>query len=87
MQPDDIETLYAYARGDRAETMDTGLEDREQKMVRFVVNAVQQPRPATTEQLDELRAEGWSDKDIFDALSHGAGMVATSLIDTTFRTR
>ncbi|MFV0348627.1 MAG: carboxymuconolactone decarboxylase family protein [Halodesulfovibrio sp.] len=87
MQPDDIETLYAYAKGDRTETTDSGLEDREQKMVRFVVNAVQQPKPATAEQLAELRAEGWSDKDIFDALSHGAGMVATSLIDTTFRIR
>lgn len=87
MTPSDIETLYAYAEGSRTETMDSGLEDREQKLVRFVISAVQDPKSVNDDQLAALRAEGWSDKDIFDALCHGANMVSAAIIDSAFRTR
>jgi hypothetical protein len=38
------------------------------------------PADATGERIDSLRSIGWTDKDIYDALTHGAGMIAQSAI-------
>lgn len=83
----DIDAMYNYAEGYNAETLDSGLEDRELKLVRFVVMAVKQPETVATNDIETLRIEGWSDRDIFDALAHGANMASASIIDTAFRKR
>ncbi len=82
----EVEDLYAVASND-APLSEAGLEDREQKLVRFVLLVVETPEAVTGPMLDDLRAEGWSDQDILEAVMHGANMSTVALVDRAFRLR
>ena len=60
------------------------LEDKEQAMLVFVTKALKAPNAVTQADVDVLRALGWADADIYDALMHGANMVASSLVFNSF---
>jgi hypothetical protein len=51
-------------------------------MLLFVLRATQ-GTPATADDIAQLEAAGWNDTDIYDALAHGASMVATDIIFNT----
>ncbi len=61
----------------------TSLNDKDKKMLIFMVDATRNPKKVDKAQIDELRKLGWSDKDIFDGLKMSTQMVAmTLLVDT-----
>lgn len=60
------------------------LEKRERDLLSFVVRAVDDPEQTTGRDLDSLRAEGWTDGDIFDALAQGVGMIDHNIFMRVF---
>jgi len=61
------------------------LEDKDRAMLEFVVKAVKEPASTTKADVDGLHALGWTDQDIFDALSHGANMVSAGIAFTALK--
>jgi alkylhydroperoxidase family enzyme len=61
------------------------LDEEETAMLLFVIKAIKAPKSIESKDVDELRAMGWSDRDIFDAVSHGARAVATNIIFDAFK--
>ena len=60
------------------------LTDNENAMLSFVVNSVKKSQKADVNELNALRAMGWEDCDLLDALQHGARMSAIDIIFNTF---
>ncbi|MFZ5451885.1 MAG: hypothetical protein ACOZF2_08470 [Thermodesulfobacteriota bacterium] len=60
------------------------LEDFQKELVLFVLKAVKTPEQVTQAEVEKLRELGWSDQNIFDAVYHGASMVAMSLMFKAF---
>ena len=46
----------------------------------FVAKALKAPKSVSQADIDALRAEGWADSDILDALMHGAHMRTNAAI-------
>jgi alkylhydroperoxidase family enzyme len=61
------------------------LEDNERAMLTFVLKAIKTPDDATQEDVDQLHEMGWTDRDILDALAHGANMIGSSILMKTFK--
>lgn len=61
------------------------LDDKQKALLLFVLNACDNPHSVTGEDLDRLRALGWNDRDILEAVAHGARMVGTNIIFDTFK--
>jgi len=61
------------------------LEDREKAMLLFVLKATAEPKEVTSSDLEKLRSMGWADRDVFDAVAHGARAVATNIIFDAFK--
>lgn len=58
--------------------------EKENKMLTFAVKSVKNSTKADVNELNALRALGWEDADILDALQHGARMSAIDIIFNTF---
>ena len=61
------------------------LPKREIALLKLVVKAVQNAHSVNANDLDELREMQWGDKDILDAVNHGARMLATDILFNTFK--
>ncbi|MEW5770132.1 MAG: hypothetical protein AB1831_07165 [Pseudomonadota bacterium] len=61
------------------------LEERDKAMLLAVLKAVEAPKSVTAEDLERLRALGWEDGDIVDAMFHGARNVAIDIMFNTFK--
>lgn len=61
------------------------LNDKDKSMLLLVLKAVRTPQLIKKEDLNHVHAKGWSDKDIFDAVSHGARNVASDIIFNAFK--
>jgi hypothetical protein len=75
---DDIKQIEA----DPAKSL---LEKKESAMLAFVVKAVKEPSSVKTEEIQDLKAMGWEDKDLVDALAHGANMVDHAIMMEVFQ--
>jgi len=75
--PADLDNLRAGAQ-------ETILEDRETAVLRFVLQAVDNPGAATDAGLAPLRAAGYTDADLLDALAHAGTMLTYTLLFKTF---
>jgi len=64
----------------KADPSTAPLEEREQTMLAFVARALKTPKSVSQADVDALRTEGWSDSDIFDALAHGANVIANAAV-------
>ena len=64
----------------KADPSTAPLEDNEQAMLVFVAKALRAPKSTSRADVDALRAQGWTDSDIFDALAHGANMLASAAV-------
>jgi alkylhydroperoxidase family enzyme len=62
-----------------------GLPEKDQAMLTLVVKAVQSPEDVQQDDIDKVRNLGWSDSDIFDAVFHGANMVAAGIAFNAFK--
>ncbi len=78
MEDEDIEKVVS-----QPET--APIEDKDKAMLLFVLKALQTPEEASQEDVDKLHEMGWTDSDIFDAVFHGAGMIAPSFLMKAFK--
>ena len=61
------------------------LEEKDKAMLLFVLKAIKSPDAVDKADVDGLHGLGWTDKDIFDAVHHGAGMIAPSVMMAAFK--
>jgi len=54
-------------------------------MLLLVLKAVKSPETVQPSDVDSLRKLGWNDKDIFDAVAHGMGMIGPSKMFKAFK--
>ena len=82
---------YMVVNGDRIRVCakrnpaDSALSDQDKAMLLFVLKATKTPKAVNTGDLDALRAMGWTDRDILDAVNHGARNVAVDILFNTFK--
>jgi uncharacterized peroxidase-related enzyme len=61
------------------------LDDKEKALLKLVVKATKDPHSVVAADIEQLKALGWSEQDVFDAVAHGARSVATNIIFDTFK--
>ncbi len=61
------------------------LEGKENQLLAFVVQAVTKPDTITKGEFEKLKDLGWTDRDIFEAVNHGADMVSSSILMKAFQ--
>ena len=61
------------------------LEEKDSAMLTFVVKAVKDPSSVKAEEIKKLKEMGWEDKDLVDALAHGANMIDHSIMMEVFQ--
>ncbi|HEX8987367.1 MAG TPA: hypothetical protein VF816_05355 [Rhodocyclaceae bacterium] len=61
------------------------LPEKDKAMLQFVLKATRAPKTVAPADLDALRALGWNDGEIFDAVNHGARNVAVDILFNTFK--
>ena len=61
------------------------LPEKDKAMLLFVLKATRTPKTVVPQDLDVLRALGWTDRDIFDAVNHGARNIAADILFNTFK--
>lgn len=62
------------------------LDDKEKALLKFVVNTLREPEETKDADIAALRALGWADSDIFDALWRGAGMISAGILFNALKT-
>lgn len=61
------------------------LPEKDKAMLLLVLKATSNPKQVQQSDLDQLRALGWKDGDILDAVSHGARNVAADIVFNAFK--
>lgn len=61
------------------------LPEKDKAMLLLVLKATQAPKSVEKADLDQLRALGWNDGEIMDAVYHGARNVAADIVFNTFK--
>lgn len=61
------------------------LGDRDKAMLLFVMKAVTTAVDVSQDDVDDLKAMGWTEKDIFEATHQGADMVRHGILFKTFK--
>jgi alkylhydroperoxidase family enzyme len=64
----------------RANPEKAPLEESQKELVLFVLKAVKTPEKVKKADVEKLHELGWTDRNIFDAVYHGALMVAMSIM-------
>jgi hypothetical protein len=61
------------------------LDDKDRAMLAFVAKAVESPDSVTQDDMDQLHALEWTDRDILDAMAHAASIISASVLMKTFK--
>lgn len=61
------------------------LDDRDKAMLLFVLKATRTPLEVGTADINKLKALGWAESDILDAVVHGARNMAADIVFNTFK--
>lgn len=61
------------------------LEDHERAMLDFVVRSLQDPASVGVDDVKNLKAMGWDDRDLVDALSQGVSMQGAAIMMQVFQ--
>jgi alkylhydroperoxidase family enzyme len=69
----------------KADPRQAPVSDKEKPLLLFVLAATKDPHAVTADQIGALRNLGWTERDIFDALAHGARAVATNILFDAFK--
>lgn len=69
----------------RADFRSSPLADEEKILLGLVLKSVRDSNSVTPLDLEDVRAAGWSDRDILDAVYHGARMVAGDIMMNAFK--
>ncbi|MBF0261038.1 MAG: hypothetical protein HQL97_04235 [Magnetococcales bacterium] len=76
-----LEAIEA-ARRDPAQAL---LPESELGLLQLVLKATEHPLRVTGEDLEAMRGLGWSDRDVLDAIHHGANNAAADIIYNTYK--
>lgn len=71
--------------GIKADPSTAPLEEKEKALLLFVLKMVKDSNSIVAEDLEKLRALGWSDGEILDGAYHGANQVASDMILNAFK--
>jgi alkylhydroperoxidase family enzyme len=69
----------------RTDPRQARLDEKDRAMLVFVHRAVTAPEDVEASDLDRLRGLGWTDPDIYDAVSYGANMVSSGILFHAFK--
>ncbi len=69
----------------RADFMNSPLTDKEKTLLALILKAVKDASSVNAEDIDGARAAGWNDGEIFEAVHHGARMVAGDILINAFK--
>ncbi len=69
----------------KADPSQAKLEDKDKAMLLYVLKVTQDPALSEKADIDALRGLGWEDRDIFDAVQHGLGMVSAGMAFKIFK--
>ena len=69
------------------DTASAPVEAREQRLLALVLRAMSNPEGIANHDVEALRADGWSDADIFDAVYLGVMMISTGFLARIFDER
>jgi alkylhydroperoxidase family enzyme len=69
----------------RANFRDSPLSDKEKMLLGLVLKATRDSNSVTALDIEAARSAGWSDRDILDAVNHGARMIAADIIINAFK--
>jgi alkylhydroperoxidase family enzyme len=69
----------------RADFKASPLTDKEKTMLGLVLKATRDALGVTAQDLATVRAAGWNDTEILDAVNHGARMVASDILISAFK--
>ncbi|MBI5251146.1 MAG: hypothetical protein HY912_16785 [Desulfomonile tiedjei] len=72
-------------QGARTDPEKAPLGEKDKAMLLFVLKATDEPHAVASSDVDKLRALGWANADIFDAVAHGARAVGTNIIFDAFK--
>jgi hypothetical protein len=61
------------------------LEEKENALLAFVVRAVRQPGAGYAEEIKKLKAMGWEERDLVDALAQGVSMIDHAVMMEAFQ--
>ena len=61
------------------------LTKEENILLKFVITSIKNPHAVDKNIINELKEQNWNDKDIIDALNHGARMYATDILFNSFK--
>ncbi len=61
------------------------LEESDKAMLVFVIRAMQKPDAITAEDISNLQALGWDDRDMIDALAQGVSMIDHAIMMQVFQ--
>lgn len=61
------------------------LEENETAMLVFVIKAMKTPGSTTAEDITELKAVGWDEKEMVEALAQGVGMIDHAIMMEAFQ--
>ncbi|WP_298139446.1 hypothetical protein [Acidiferrobacter sp.] len=75
----------AQVAATKADPTTAPLTDKDRAMLLFVLKAMATAHAADKPDLDRLRALGWADGDILDAVAHGARNTAADIVFNTFK--
>ena len=59
--------------------------EKDKALLRFVTKAMKDPDSTNVGDIEQLKGLGWTDQDIFDAMSMAANMVTSSILFRTFK--
>jgi uncharacterized peroxidase-related enzyme len=69
----------------RASFRDSPLSDKEKMLLGLVLKATRDSNSVTALDIEGARSAGWSDREILDAVNHGARMIAGDIIINAFK--
>jgi len=61
------------------------LDNKDKAMLVFVVRSMQAPEDIEATDIEHLQTLGWTDADIFDAVSYGADMISSGILFHVFK--
>lgn len=64
---------------------DAALQEREKALLSFVLKATRDPALTSREEVDTLKLQGWSDRDVFDATMMAMNMVSMGMMFKAFK--
>lgn len=61
------------------------IDDRQKSLLKLALQAIEDPESVNASDLDEVRNQGWTDRDIFDAVVQAANNRAFNFVLRTFK--